>query len=272
MTPVEAPRPPQTDRPMDSSNRLKPYISPWLSAIVYWFGKFVFLPYYFRSVAVEGQENMPREGPVILAPMHRSRWDAFMVPNVGGRLAVGREVHFMVTTDEMKGIQGWVIRRMGGFPVDTRRPSRDSIRCAIDLLREGKVMAVFPEGNIFKDGTVHPLKAGLSRMALQAAQSGKRNIKVVPIGLHYDNADVPWGTRATIWVGTPLETDRYKDLPSREGAKALNQDLSDVLEGFQAEFNRSDACLPASRHPKTNPPQTSQAKTSPSETSPPESN
>jgi 1-acyl-sn-glycerol-3-phosphate acyltransferase len=223
---------------MDNENEFKPYISPWVSAIVYRFGKSVFLPYYFKSVTVEGQENMPRSGPVILAPMHRSRWDAFMVPNVGGRFAVGREVHFMVTTDEIKGLQGWVIRRMGGFPVNTHKPSRNSLRCAVNLLREGKVMAVFPEGNIFKDGQVHPLKAGLSRMAMQAA-GDDLNVKIVPIGLYYDHPDVPWGTNATIRVGQPLETDNYRQLSSREGAKALNQALTEVLETFQADFNGS---------------------------------
>lgn len=221
---------------MANDQEFKPHISPWLSAIVYRFGKSLFLPYYFKSVTVQGQENMPREGSVILAPMHRSRWDAFMVPNVGGRLAIGREVHFMVTTDEMKGIQGWVIRRMGGFPVNTRKPSRNSLRCAVNLLKEGKVMAIFPEGNIFKDGTVHRLKEGLSRMAIQAA-SDELNVKIVPIGLYYDQPDVPWGTNATIRVGKPLETDRYKALSGREAAKKLNQDLTEALEAFQADFN-----------------------------------
>jgi 1-acyl-sn-glycerol-3-phosphate acyltransferase len=224
---------------MDNEKEIKPYISPWVSALVYRFGKSVFLPYYFKSVTVEGQENMPRSGPVILAPMHRSRWDAFMVPNVGGRFAVGREVHFMVTTDEIKGLQGWVILRMGGFPVNTQKPSRDSLRCAVNLLRDGQVMAVFPEGNIFKDGQVHPLKAGLSRMAMQAA-GDDLNVKIVPIGLHYDRPDVPWGTNATIRVGQPLETDHYRHLSSREGAKALNQALTEALETFQADFNGAD--------------------------------
>ncbi|NJN30573.1 MAG: 1-acyl-sn-glycerol-3-phosphate acyltransferase [Synechococcales cyanobacterium RM1_1_8] len=234
---------------MDTSKELKPYISPWLSALVYRFGKSLLLPYYFGSVTVLGQENMPESGPVILAPMHRSRWDAFMVPNVGGRFAIGREVHFMVTTDEMKSLQGWVIRRMGGFPIDTRRPSRESLRCAINLLREEKVLAVFPEGNIFKDGQVHPLKSGLSRMALQAANGGEVNIKVVPIGLHYDKPDVPLGSNAIIRVGKPLETHSYRDLPGRKAAEALNQDLTAVLERFQAEFNGGGAALAQAEAP-----------------------
>ncbi len=236
MTPSVAPARCEHAQSMANDTELKPYISPWLSAIVYRFGKSIFLPYYFKSVTVQGQENMPTEGAVILAPMHRSRWDAFMVPNVGGRFAIGREVNFMVTTDEMKGIQGWVIRRMGGFPVNTKKPSRNSLRCAVNLLKSGNVMAVFPEGNIFKDGTVHRLKAGLSRMAMQAA-GNDLNIKVVPIGLYYDQPDVPLGTNAIIRVGKPLDTDSYKDLPGREGAKALNKDLTAVLEQFQTDFN-----------------------------------
>ena len=150
-----------TRRAMTHSDDTAPKISPWFSSLVYFVGRYMLLPLYFKNVEVEGLENVPKNGAVIFAPMHRARWDAFMVPYVGGRLATGRDLHFMVTSDEMKGLQGWAIRMMGGFEVDTTKPSLASIRTGVGLLRSERVMVVFPEGNIFKDREVHELKGGL---------------------------------------------------------------------------------------------------------------
>src|SRR3712207_5600521 len=95
-------------------------ISPWLTPLAYRLGCWVVLPLYFRTKVI-GQEHIPQDGPVILAPTHRSRWDALIVPYATGRFASGRDVHFMVTVDEVKGLQGWLIRRLGGFPVNPRQ-------------------------------------------------------------------------------------------------------------------------------------------------------
>ena len=212
-------------------------ISSWFSPIVYWVGRHIFLPFYFKRVEVSGLENVPKDGAVIFAPMHRSRWDAFMVPYVGGRLATGRDLHFMVTSDEMKGLQGWAIRKMGGFEVDTEKPSLTSIRNGVGLLRSKGVMVVFPEGNIFKDRTVHPLKAGLARMALQAAKGGKLNVQVVPIGLYYDKQpEIPVGTSVKIHVGKPLVTDDYQQFSTKVGSQKLMDDLTRSLTQIQTQF------------------------------------
>ncbi len=220
-------------------------ISPWFSALVYFVGRYILLPFYFKRLEVEGLEHVPKDGAVIFAPMHRARWDAFMVPYIGGRLATGRDLHFMVTSDEMKGIQGWAIRMMGGFEVDTTKPSLASIRTGVGLLRSKRVMVVFPEGNIFKDREVHPLKGGLARMALQASKGGKVNVQVVPVGLYYDQQpDVPWGTTAKICVGKPLETKDYGSLSSKAGAKQLMEDLTRSLHTIQSRFLLPQASCP----------------------------
>ncbi len=252
---VEAPDLPQVS-PMNRSRPLTPYISPWLSWLIYYVGQFLLLPLYFKTIEVEGWEKVPQNGAVIFAPMHRSRWDAFMVPYIGGRFATGRDLHFMVTVDEIKGLQGWIIRRMGCFPVDTRHPSLESIRCGVNLLQSARAMVVFPEGNIFKDGQIHPLKVGLARMALQASKGksepGKSeqrkaepcqseqdkpgNVTIVPIGLYYDKPNVPWGTSVKIKIGDPLQTQAYGALSTKEGSKQLTADLTRSLQDLQDQF------------------------------------
>lgn len=209
---------------------LKPYIAPWLEPLAYGLGCHTLLPCYFGPITVTGQEHIPATGPVILAPTHRSRWDSLVVPRAAGLSVTGRHLNFMVTQDEMKGLQGWVIRRLGGFPVDTKKPGSASIRCTLNILREGQMLVIFPEGDIYKDGTVHPLKLGLARLALQAASESDLNVRILPIGLNYAHPDVPRGTPVQVAIAPPLETNAYLDMAPRRAAVSLTQDLQRQLE------------------------------------------
>ena len=92
---------------------------------------------YFRERIVLGAEHLPTHGPVLLAPTHRARWDALMLPMGAGRRVTGRDCRFMVTRTEMVGPQGWFLHRLGCFAVDQGRPSLTTLRFAIDLLGAG---------------------------------------------------------------------------------------------------------------------------------------
>ncbi|NET17264.1 MAG: 1-acyl-sn-glycerol-3-phosphate acyltransferase, partial [Okeania sp. SIO1H6] len=85
-------------------------ISPWLASLSYFLGHHIVMPLYFRKINIIGKENIPKDGPVILAPTHRSRWDGLIIPYTTGRLVTGRDLRFMVSMDEMKCLQGWLIR------------------------------------------------------------------------------------------------------------------------------------------------------------------
>ena len=72
----------------------------------------------------------------------------------------------MVSANEMKGLQGWLIRHVGGFPIDPQHPSISSLRLGIKLLKASEVLVIFPEGNIFRTEEIQPLQPGLTRLAL----------------------------------------------------------------------------------------------------------
>ena len=99
----------------------------------------------FRERLVLNPQHLTHSGPVVLAPTHRARWDALMLPMAAGRRVTGRDCRFMVTTTEMRGLQGWFLQRLGCFPVNQRRPSMTTLRLAIDLLTAGQQLVVFPE-------------------------------------------------------------------------------------------------------------------------------
>lgn len=198
----------------------------WLTLILYPLARRLLMPLYFRHLKVTGQENLPKTGPVILAPTHRSRWDALLIPYAAGKHVTNRDLRYMVSEDEMKGIQGWFIRRMGGFPVNTRHPGVGSFRHSIELLRQGEALVIFPEGNIFRDGRVQPLKPGMARIALQAEASKLgRDLVIVPISIRY-SAPVPhWRCDATVTIGTPLKVKKYCTKAAKKSAEQLTHDL-----------------------------------------------
>jgi 1-acyl-sn-glycerol-3-phosphate acyltransferase len=181
-------------------------------------------------VNITGQENIPAEGPVILAPTHRSRWDALLVPYAAGRFATGRDIRFMVTADEVKGFQGWLIRRLGGFPVNPRNPGISSLRHGVEILQNREMLVIFPEGGIFRDKELHPLKPGLARLAIQAESSQPElGVKIVPIALDYSDPLPKWGTSVEITIGKPIDVSEYAQGNAKQNASTLTKDLELAL-------------------------------------------
>nr|WP_322111867.1 1-acyl-sn-glycerol-3-phosphate acyltransferase [Aerosakkonema funiforme] len=205
-------------------------VAPWFSQLAYPLGRHIILPIYFGKISVAGRENLPTEGPVILAPTHRSRWDAFMVPYAAGRDITGRDLRFMVSANEMTGLQGWFVRRFGGFPVDTEHPTISSLRHAVELLQQGESLVLFPEGNIFRHNQISPLKPGLARIALQAESSQPGlGIKIVPISIKYSQPIPYRGCNVEINIGSPLSVAEYRTETVKKGAQRLTANLDAAL-------------------------------------------
>lgn len=213
------------------------YISPWLAPLVYALGQYVVLPLYFKQIEIIGQENLPITGPVILAPTHRAWWDSILVAYAAGRLVTGRNPRFMVSINEAnKGIQGWLIRRLGGFAIDPERPAIAPLRHGVELLQQGEVLVIFPEGNYCRDGYVHPLKPGLARLALTAEISNlELGVKVVPISIRYSQAFPRWGCDVKLHIGSPLQAADYSTGSIKQNAKQLTADLEMVLKELSGQ-------------------------------------
>ena len=206
-------------------------ISPWLANIIYPLGCYLILPLFFGRIQINGRENIPQDDAVIVAPTHRSRWDAFIVPYALGRLASGRDLRFMVSANEVKGFQGWVIRRMGGFPVNTERPNLSSVSHSIKLLQQTREMLViFPEGGIYHDLEIHPLKRGVALIALQAeTDKSERRVKILPVGIRYSDPIPTWRTKVTVDIGSPLTAADYLKSSLRQNSQKLTLALQESL-------------------------------------------
>lgn len=217
-------------------------ISPWLVPLAYPILCKLVLPNYFRRIDITGQEYLLEGGPTILAPTHRARWDALLIGYAAGRWVTGRDLRFMVSANEVTGLQGWFIRRLGGFPVDPVHPAIASLRHGVEILQRREMLVIFPEGGIFRDRQIHPLKPGMARLALQAESlTPGLGVKILPITIQYDRSFPRWGTTAAIHIGAPLYVADYQQGIAKKNAQRLTADLQTALQTLNTAYSGNGA-------------------------------
>lgn len=199
-------------------------VQPWLYWTLFPIHR-LFLSLYFGQIIIQGYDNLPLSGPVVLAPKHFSRWDPVVIS-----LLSTEPLRFMTNANQFEGFQGWLVRRLGAFPIDLEHPTVSSMRCAIELLQAGKKVVMFPEGGIVRDQPLRSLKTGLARLVLQAEAKipESRSIPIVPIALRYDPSAELCAT-IFINIGSPLYSHEYRQENDKQTAIALTQTLQNAL-------------------------------------------
>ncbi|EAW34431.1 1-acyl-sn-glycerol-3-phosphate acyltransferase [Lyngbya sp. PCC 8106] len=213
---------------------IKSEISPWLTPLAYSLLSHLILPIYFGRIEVNGQEHLPQSGAVILAPTHRSRWDPIILAYAAGRNVTGWDLYYMVLLNQTKGIQGWFVRRLGGFPIDRTRPTTSSIRYSVKLLQSQKVLVLFPEGYIIEDNQIDKIQPGVARIALQAvSEQSDLSVTIVPVSIYYQHpAPPPIGCKVWVNIGSPLNVREYQEDSIKKATRHLTTDLKEALQAL----------------------------------------
>jgi len=187
-------------------------IQSYLAVIAMWLTQDIVLKFFFRKKIIVGKEFLNLvDGPLIIAPTHRSRWDGLILTFAIGRRVTNRDCRFMVTTPEMKGIQGWFLKRLGCFSINQESPSLFSLRYAVELIYSKNQLVIFPEGKITKNGNKLKLKQGLFRLAKLARKKGAP-IKILPVGIAYDNVKPKFRGRFAVFIEKPLYLDDFSKI------------------------------------------------------------
>src|SRR5713226_2848984 len=151
--------------------------------MTYWIMRALFTV-FFRVLGaweVRGQENVPRQGAVLIAPNHLS----FLDPPLIG-CALRRPGWFMAKA-ELFNIPGfaWLIRGMHAYPVRRGVVDRAALKRTLEYLREGQVVCVFPEGTRSVTGELGPIEIGIGMLAL------KSGAPIVPVGIRGTDQMLP---------------------------------------------------------------------------------
>lgn len=130
----------------------------------------------FGSVGakIEGRENVPTRGPVLMVANHQS----FLDPLFVALSCPQRQIHYMAKEELFRvSTSRHMMLGLGAFPVDRRGPTRATLAHVLKLLREGRCVCLFAEGTRSKDGSLRPFQPGFARLAK------KTGTPVVPIAL-----------------------------------------------------------------------------------------
>ena len=164
---------------------------------------------------VKGLENVPRTGPLIVVCNHLSFVDSVFLP-----LMIDRQMAFLAKSDYFtgKGIRGWFIRffmtSAGQLPIDRSggKASEASLNAGLQVLAEGGVLAIYPEGTRSPDGRMYRGRTGVARMILEAHVPVIPAVvigteKVMPLG-----SNIPKVHRVGVVIGEPLDFSRFEGM------------------------------------------------------------
>jgi 1-acyl-sn-glycerol-3-phosphate acyltransferase len=200
--------------------------------VFYWIMKHIvvgpILLAIFRPWVV-GLENVPKDGPVILASNHLSFIDSIFLP-----LVVDRPVVFLAKSEYFtgKGLKGWATRvffqASGQLPIDRSggKASEASLNTGLRVLGEGRILGIYPEGTRSPDGRLYRGRTGVARMVLEAG------VPVVPVAMIGTAEVMPIGTRLPkvrrvgIVFGDALDFSRFHGM---EGDRFVLRSVTDEL-------------------------------------------
>jgi len=200
-------------------------INPVLGLIAMFVTQDIVLKIFFsKKKIINNSFSFPINSSIILAPTHRSRWDGLVLTMAMGRRVTNKDCRFMVTKSEMRGIQGWFLKRLGCFSINQLSPSLSALRYAIDLIEKGEQLVVFPEGKINKYGKNLVLKEGLIRLARLATKKTK-SIIIIPIGIAYSEVSPKFRGEFCLSFGKPIAINDCLNFSNYEFNKFLNEKM-----------------------------------------------
>jgi 1-acyl-sn-glycerol-3-phosphate acyltransferase len=176
-----------------------------------------------------GKEHIPRRGGFVLSANHLSNLDPWPL---GLPLFPDRQIRFMAKAELYRFPLGPIVRAGGAFRVRRGEGDTDAIATAVELARQGEVVAIFPEGTRRKKGVVKKREArphtGAVRVALEA------EVPLIPAAIAGTDRLSRLGPLRVAY-GTPIELDDLHDRSAREAAEIGTERLMAAI----AELERA---------------------------------
>lgn len=188
-----------------------------ITPLAHWFCRLAF------KIKFHGVENIPDNGACIITPNHVTYFDPIWIT-----IPVRRRVYYMAWDKPFRiPVLGLMMRMFGAFPVNLDIAADASAqREAIELLRQGRALVMFPEGGRTRTGKLMPFKMGAFRMALA------HGVPIVPVSIR--GGDEIWPPsrlfprpgRVTVTYHPPIEVARLDDNASKSDVKERARQLA----------------------------------------------
>jgi 1-acyl-sn-glycerol-3-phosphate acyltransferase len=193
------------------------------------------------KIEFHGVENIPSEGACIITPNHATYADPVWIT-----IPIVRRVYYMAWDKPFRiPVFGLLMRMFGAFPVNLDGAVDASAqREAIELLRSGRALVMFPEGGRTKTGKLMPFKMGAFRLALA------HGVPIVPVSINGGEHIWPVGQllprpgKVTITYHPPISVDRMQEASRtelKERARHLARVTHDVVASALDQSSLPDA-------------------------------
>jgi len=189
------------------------------------------LIYRVRAI---GRENVPKDGPLILAPNHFSQMDHFFIG-----LFLRRKIRFMAKSQIFgPPVLTYVFKHGGVFPVRRGHHDEEAFKTAFMLLAQGEMLLIYAEGGRSRSGRLREPKAGIGRLALESGAP------VVPVAIHGSASVRRWKRftfpKVTVQFGEPLSFP-VESAPGRERQLEAAQEIFDRVRELYAGLEAKQA-------------------------------
>jgi 1-acyl-sn-glycerol-3-phosphate acyltransferase len=181
-------------------------------AITYLLGLILF------RITIIGKENIPGEGGALICPNHISNIDPVVIS-----FATSREIHYMAKAELFKNpLLGWFFRKVHAFPVNRGNVGVETVKTALKILKDQKILGIFPEGHRVKDERIQPA-TGFVVFAI------KTKSPIIPVHI---KGDYGFRKKIDIIIGKPIHLEEYygKKLSDDETHQLGNKIMDMVYE------------------------------------------
>lgn len=170
-----------------------------------------------RRWKVYGRDKLPQSGGVIIVSNHASFWDPIIIGCTFQRKVsyMGKEELFKINP-----VFTWLIKQLQTFPIKRGQMDLSAVRFALDHLKSGNMIGLFPEGTRSKSGDLQEARNGAAMLAVKAG------VPILPVGIIGSKG---WG-KVVVNVGDPIDMSAYS------GVKVSKEVLQEVSQIFMKEI------------------------------------
>ncbi|MEZ5172520.1 MAG: 1-acyl-sn-glycerol-3-phosphate acyltransferase [Bacteroidia bacterium] len=201
----------------------------------------LWLRIHLRRLFLRGLHNVPSNGPVMFAANHGN---AFLDAVILG-LTIKRPVWFLTRSDVFKKRwQRYLLNKLNMIPIyrirdgiDSLENNKETFEICTRLMREGKALLIFSEGNGKPEHRLRPLKKGTARIAFQAASEigWPENFQIIPLGINYVN-HTNFRTEVMLGFGEGIFLNKFRSEFESNQPQALKALTHELFQGIRDEM------------------------------------
>lgn len=189
--------------------------------MLYKIGRAIFTVYFglFNKISVKGEKSIPESGGLIICANHIHWLDPVLLA-----VCVKRQICYMAKAELFKNkFFYFIMKNLNAFPVKRGTPDISAIKNSLRVIKEGKVLGIFPEGTRSRDGKLKPAEPGVALIAV------KTDAPVVPVMI---SGNYKLFGKIEVSIGNPISFTEYK------GKKLSGDETNELSQSIMKEIAR----------------------------------